>query len=184
MVPSEGRGVPTATDRSRPPRVLFQVVRRAERLFGSVLAWLEHRDLPALRPWLRLARSREFWRLVRFLATGGINFAFSYSVFLVIHFVGGSPDIAVVGSWVLGVLFNFLSTGRLVFGTGKLHLLPRFVAVYLVQLAANIMALRMLVGAGLSPPAAQVLVVVVLAVATFFALRRFVFAPHLVARRD
>jgi len=168
----------------RAPRLLFRVVRRTERIFGAVLAWLEHKDVAALRPWVKLARSREFWRFVRFIATGGVNFAFSYSVFLTIHFLGGSPDLAVVGSWLLGVLFNFATTGRIVFGTGRVRLLPRFVAVYVVQLLANIALLRVLLGAGLSPPVAQALVVTALAVLTFLALRRFVFSPALIGGND
>ncbi len=176
-------GARSAQDRSLPPRFLFRIVRRAERIFARVLAALEHKNVPALRPWLRLARSREFWRFVRFIATGGVNFAFSYSVFLIVHFLGETPTTAVVISWLLGVLFNFFSTGRIVFGTGRLRLLPRFVGVYLVQLAANIVLLRALLLAGLSPPVAQALVITALAVVTFLALRRFVFAPHLLSQQ-
>ena len=163
-------------------RLLVPFVQRAEQAARAVLAALERRDVAALRPWLRLARSREFWRFVRFLITGGINFAFSYSVFLAAHFLGATPTAAVIVSWVLGVLFNFATTGRVVFGTGRLHLLPRFIGVYLVQLAANVALLRALLTTGLSAPVAQAIVVVGLAVLTFLALRRFVFAPHLVAR--
>jgi len=182
MRSTSGSAAPGGPGGPHAPRLLFRIVRRAERLFGAVLAALEHRDIAVLRPWLRLARSREFWRFVRFLATGGVNFAFSYTVFLLVHFLGGKPDAAVTVSWMLGVLFNFATTGRIVFGTGRVRLLPRFVGVYVVQLGANIVLLRVLLGAGLSAPVAQAVVVTGLAVATFFALRRFVFAPHLIAR--
>lgn len=169
-----------------PPRragLLFGIVRRVEVIARAVLAALERLDWAILRPWLRLARNREFWRFVRFLAVGGVNFAFSYSVFLTVFFLGGGPIGAVVISWVLGVLFNFATTGRVVFGSGKLHLLPRFIGVYVVQLGVNIALLNALLSIGLSAPVAQALAIIVLAVVTFLALRRFVFAPHLVARQ-
>jgi putative flippase GtrA len=176
------RGAQAAVDRPRPPRLLFRVVRRVERLFGAVLAGLERRDIAALRPWLRLARSREFWRFVRFLATGGLNFAFYYTLFTALHLFGVRPIPAVIGATVVAVLFNFVTTGRLVFGSGRLHLLPRFIGVYVVQLAANIVLLRLLMRLGVPVLAAEALVIFALALATFFALRRFVFSPDLVAR--
>lgn len=154
---------------------VLPLVRRVERVARRVHHALERRNWRWLSPWLQVARNREFWRFVRFLATGGVNFAFSYSVFLLTHLLGATPTGSVVASWVLGVLFNFATTGRVVFGTGKLTLLPRFIAVYVVQLAANIVMIRTLIVAGLSVPLAQAIVVALLAVATFFALRRLVF---------
>lgn len=169
---------PGDAEASRPPGLVVRLVRSAEALARILLGALDRRDLPALRPVLRLARNREFWRFVRFLATGGVNFAFSYTVFLIAHLLGASPTASVIVSWLLGVLFNFATTGRVVFGSGRIALLPRFIAVYVVQLGANIALLRALLTLDVPVPVAQALVVVGLAVATFFALRRFVFRPE------
>lgn len=158
---------------------LVGVVWRMEARARSVLRRLESRDVVPLRPLFRLARQREFWRFVRFVLTGGVNFAFSYTVFLLAHLLGATPTLAVVIQWVLGVLFNFVTTSRIVFGTGDLRLLTRFVAVYVVQLGLNIVGLRALLALGLSAPVGQALIITLLAVVTFFALRRFVFATHL-----
>ena len=180
MTEASAKNPHPANPRRRKP--LFRVVRQAEHLARRVLVALERRDVAMLRPWLKLARSREFWRFVRFLATGGVNFAFSYSVFIAVLLLGGAPTSAVVVSWVLGVLFNFATTGRVVFGTGRVQLLPRFIGVYLVQLAANIVLLRALIGLGVAAAVAQALVIGALAIATFFALRRFVFGGAAPAR--
>ena len=168
---------------ARAHGLAYRLVRRVERLFGRVLHLLEQRNIPALRPWLHMARSREFWRFVRFLATGGLNFVFYYTLFTALHLLGVQPVGAVVLATVVAVLFNFATTGRLVFGSGRLHLLPRFVGVYCVQLAANVVLLRLLLRAGVPVLAAEALVVFALAIATFFALRRFVFSPALMARK-
>lgn len=159
-----------------------RIVRGFELAFLSALSALERLDVAWLRPWLRLARNREFWRFVRFLATGSLNFAFYYTLFTSLHLVGVEPIPAVISATVVAVLFNFCTTGRLVFGSGRLHLLPRFIGVYVVQCAANIGMLRVLMTAGLPVLVAEAMVIGLLAIATFFALRRFVFAPALVAR--
>ena len=158
---------------------LLSGVWRTEARARTLLRQLESRNVAPLRPLFRVARQREFWRFVRFVLTGGVNFAFSYTVFLVAHLLGATPTLAVVIQWVLGVLFNFVTTSRIVFGTGDLRLLARFVGVYVVQLGLNIVGLRALLAAGLSAPIGQALIITALAVVTFFALRRFVFAAHL-----
>jgi putative flippase GtrA len=73
-------------------------------------------------------------------------------------------------------MFNFVTTGRIVFNSGQVRLLPRFIGVYVIQLAANILLLRTLIDLGVSVLLAEALVIGVLAVLTFFALQRFVFA--------
>lgn len=160
----------------------FRLVRGVEHLWGNALRRLDRYDSPALRPWLRLARSRDFWRFVRFLASGGLNFAFYYSLFTALHLLGVAPGPAVVSATVVAVLFNFTTTGRLVFGDRRWRLLPRFVGVYCVQGVANVTLLGGLIRAGVPVLQAEALVIVGLAIATFFALRRFVFSPTLIAR--
>lgn len=158
------------------------LLRGFERVFRALLAALERLDYAWLNPWLRLARNREFWRFVRFLATGSLNFAFYYSLFTILHLLHVEPVTAVISATVVAVLFNFCTTGRFVFGSGRIHLLPRFIGVYAVQCAANIALLRVLMAMDVPVLIAEALVIGLLAVATFFALRRFVFSAALMAQ--
>lgn len=158
-----------------------RVMRLFENVFRAVLVTLEQRNYRWLNPWLRLARNREVWRFVRFLATGSVNFVFYYSLFTILHLLDVKPVMAVFSATGMAVLFNFCTTGRFVFGSGRLHLLPRFIAVYVVQFGANVTLLQALMSAGVPILAAEALVIGLLAVATFFALRRFVFSPALIA---
>lgn len=110
-----------------------------------------------------------------FLAVGSVNFIFYYSLFTFLHFMEVPPTRAVIIATVVAVLFNFCTTGRVVFKSGNIRRLPRFVAVYAVQMGLNIMSLRALISAGIPVLIAEALVVGVLAILTFIALRLFVF---------
>lgn len=124
----------------------------------------------------RLAGNRNLWQFARFLAVGSLNFAFYYSLFAALHFLGVAPTPAVVTATIIAVLFNFATTGRIVFGSKRAGLLPRFVSVYVVQTLLNIGSLHLLVAWGVPVLLAEALVVGVLAVLTFVALKRFVFS--------
>lgn len=152
------------------------MIRIFERAAAALIARLERLGLPWLNPLLRIIRERGFWQFVRFLAVGSLNFAFYYSIFTALHLLDLSPTQCVVIATVVAVLFNFVTTGRMVFGNGRARLLPRFIAVYAVQMILNIASLRVLIGAGVPVLAAEALVIGVLAVLTFFALKRFVFS--------
>ena len=160
---------------------LARLVRRIEKPIAAILARLERLNYPWLKPWLKLVRDREFWRFVRFLAVGSLNFLFYYTIFTGLHLLHIPPTQAVVIATIVAVLFNFCTTGRMVFGSGRVRLLPRFVGVYVVQCILNIGMLSALMRLGMPVLIAEALVIGVLAVATFFALRRFVFHDRLKA---
>lgn len=131
-----------------------------------------------------ITRHPEVRRLAIFIVVGGVNFLFYYSVFALFHFLGASPSVAVVIATAIGVLFNFCTTGRVVFRSGNLRLLPRFIGVYVVQCGLNVLFLRLLNAGGVPVLVAEAIVVGGLAFFTFFALRKFVFGPHLIETPD
>lgn len=113
--------------------------------------------------------------LLRFLCTGVLNTAFGYAVYVLLV-VGGTPLwLAVAGSTVLGVLFNFFSYGRLVFGPAQLGRLPAFIAVYVVLYALNVALAYLLTAWGVGALVAQALLLPFLAALAFLLLRTFVF---------
>ena len=123
-----------------------------------------------------LGGSTEARRLVAFLVVGGINMLVGYGLFAAFVLFGLGVTLSLVFATILGVLFNFQSTGRLVFRSGNPRLLPRFLAVYVVQFGGNLALLHALGAAGLSPLLSQLIVLPALAIASFLAMRRFVFA--------
>jgi putative flippase GtrA len=128
----------------------------------------------------RLANSQ----FVRFLLVGLINTAFGYAVFAGFILLGAPTAFALAGGVVLGVMFNFRTIGRLVFGNRDLRLLPRFVGVYALYFLVNLASLDGLATLGLRPLLAQLLLLPWLSAFNFVLMRRLVFAPALGSRRD
>lgn len=110
-----------------------------------------------------------------FLVVGGLNTLVGYSLFAIFILVGVSTAVALGAATVLGVLFNFFSFDRMVFRSGEVRRLPRFILFYCVQFVVNLALLRGLGQLGLGPILAQMLILPILSVASFLAMRRLVF---------
>ena len=123
--------------------------------------------------WLRKPELRRF---IRFLFVGGLNTLVGYLIFAALIMIGLPTTAAVVTGTILGVLFNFFSTGAVVFRNASGRLLPRFLAVYAVQMGLNIGAMTGLEEAGVHPLIGGAIVLPPLAVFTYFAMRKFVFS--------
>jgi len=76
-------------------------------------------------------------RAVRFLLVGMLNSAFGLSVFCAIVWIGQGTVIALLAGNAAGLVFNFLTTGGLVFRTLALHRLSKFAACYASMLLIN-----------------------------------------------
>ena len=89
-------------------------------------------------------------RLLRFVVVGVVNTAVGFMIYALMLWVGLNYAAAAAVATVLGMLFNFKSTGWLVFGSSENRLLLRFVAVYGVLYLVNVFALTALTSMGLS----------------------------------
>ena len=87
-------------------------------------------------------------RFIRFLLVGGLNTAFGYSVFALLFLAGVHYAAAAFFSTVLGVLFNFRTTGSLVFQSRDDRLLLRFILVYAITYVVGVATLKAAKGAG------------------------------------
>ncbi len=114
-------------------------------------------------------------QLIRFLLVGGLNTVVGYALFAAFVWAGLRYPAAIALATVLGVAFNFQSTGRLVFGGAPLSQLGRFVAVYVVVYLINVSSVTLLLRAGLNVYVANALVILPLALIAFVLQRRFVF---------
>lgn len=96
-------------------------------------------------------------RIARFVAVGVINTAFGYGVYAALVVLGAGAQVALAGQFALGILWNFTTHSRFVFGTRGRGRLPHYVAAYLAVWAANALALQAVMAAGLGPLEAQAL---------------------------
>jgi putative flippase GtrA len=117
----------------------------------------------------------ELPRFVRFLAVGALNTAFGYLVFAAGVLAGLAPAWSLLAATAIGVGFNFLTTGRLVFSSRDNARLPRFVLCYGAVYAFNALALDGMRHLGLGPLASQLILLPPVVVATFALMRLFVF---------
>ena len=83
-------------------------------------------------------------RPVRFLLVGVINSLFGFLVFSAVAWSDHGSMLALLAGNAAGFMFNFFSTGGLVFRTLALHRLPRFGACYASILFINYTFLELL----------------------------------------
>lgn len=114
-------------------------------------------------------------RFLRFLAVGGLNTVFGYTVYVVLIYLGFHYALAVLLTTVLGVLFNFKTTGSLVFGSRNNRLIFRFVGAYAAICLMNIAALKVFKSFDVDMYLAGALVILPMAMVAFLLNRRFVF---------
>ena len=121
------------------------------------------------------ARWQMFGIAIRFGLAGIANTVFGYAVFAALILLGCPPFAALLLALIAGVAWNFQTSKRFVFRSGSRARIWRFMAVYLVVLAVNWIALRVLRDVGLTALVAQALLAAPLAVVSYLGQRAFVF---------
>ena len=114
-------------------------------------------------------------RIARFLATGFLNTIFGYSCFSALIFIGLHYTLAVFIGTILGVIFNFFTTGKFVFDIVDHRRLPRFIAVYIVIYIINVFWLKLMIIAGINLYLGGALAILPLAGLSYFLNSRLVF---------
>ncbi|MCX8507947.1 MAG: GtrA family protein [Rhodobacteraceae bacterium] len=111
---------------------------------------------------------KEDWgRLLRFLAVGGLNTSVGFGLYAGFVLLGLGEQWALLAATLLGVLWNYITHGRLVFDSqGGGHLLP-YIAAYGLLYLINASALKALTCLGTGPLLAQALLVLPMAAAAF-----------------
>nr|WP_254428503.1 GtrA family protein [Ruegeria atlantica] len=109
---------------------------------------------------------------MRFVLVGILNTAFGYILFAILSLSGLPPQIALVISFSVGVLWNFITHARLVFDSKGLNRLPHYILSYVMVYAFNAFSLEGLLSLGLQPIIAQGLIVLPAAVLAFIAISR------------
>jgi len=116
--------------------------------------------------------SRQFGR---FIAVGIVNTVFGYSLFALFIYSGLHYALASFIGTVLGVLFNFFTTGRIVFKNLDKSRLPWFFGVYGITYVLGIMGLSLLDALGLDMYRAGLVMIPPSAVVSYILNRQFVF---------
>jgi putative flippase GtrA len=111
-------------------------------------------------------------QFIRFLLVGLINTGVGYLLFALFVLVGLSSQMALGFAFVLGVIWNFWTHARLVFGRAGLSRLPAYAASYVAIWGFNALALALAERAAIPPLWAQAFLAPVAAVLSFFLIAR------------
>ncbi len=115
------------------------------------------------------------FKFVRFLFVGALNTLFSLSIYWILVFFGVHYSLAVFISNMLGILFNYKTTGKLVFESDSNKLIFKFIAVYLFTYCLSVGGIKLLLIIGVDKYLAAVIIAAPMAVISFFLMKRFVF---------
>lgn len=113
---------------------------------------------------------------LRFLVVGGINTVFGYAVFALFTLMGLHYVLAALLATICGIIFNFKTTGTIVFRNKDNRLIFRFFGVYLFGYLLNIGLLKIFDLAGVNILIAQAIIVLPMACISFILMRKFVFS--------
>ena len=84
-------------------------------------------------------------KIIKFLSTGILNTVFGYSVYAALLFIKTPYLIALLIATVAGVIFNYISFGRMVFNAhGSWFVFGKFVIAYGIIYGINAALLRVL----------------------------------------
>jgi putative flippase GtrA len=114
-------------------------------------------------------------RFMRFILIGILNTAFGYSLYALLIFLGLRFDLAILISTILGVLFNFKTTGILVFNNRRNNLIFRYFGIYAIIYLLNVVLIWLMLKSAMSPYLAQAFAIPVLVILSYAMQRDFVF---------
>ena len=117
-------------------------------------------------------------QFLRFILVGGLNTAFGVGVYCLAIYVGIPYYIATLLSNVLGVCFNFITTGNLVFRNNNPRLIFRFVMAYVLIYFINTAVVKVFILLGMNDYWAGILATPVVALCSYSLLKQFVYRKN------
>jgi putative flippase GtrA len=113
--------------------------------------------------------------LLLFLLIGGINTLFGYSLYALLLYFHLHYALASLLATIGGVLFNFKSTGVIVFKNHNNRLLFKFIGVYCVTYLINVGCLKIFASFNVNLYIAGAILILPVALIAFVLQKKFVF---------
>lgn len=115
-------------------------------------------------------------RFVKFLFVGAINTLFGYSMYALFVTFGFNPSNALLISYILGVFWNFKTTGSIVFRNKDNKLIFKFFISYVFTYYVNSISLNFLIdNLHINKYLAEAIVIPPVAVLSFLIFKTFIF---------
>ncbi|MDZ8257299.1 GtrA family protein [Nostoc sp. ChiQUE01b] len=113
---------------------------------------------------------------VKFLIVGAINTLFGYLIFTILILLNIRYESAALISTMCGVLFNFKTTGLIVFKNKKNTLIFKFIGVYAIIYLLQIFLLKQFLNHKINIFIAEALILLPLALLSYILNKIFVFS--------
>ena len=114
-------------------------------------------------------------KFARFLLVGLLNTTFSYGLFAILIKFDVAYPVAIGIATVMGIIFNFQTTGRIVFGNSQWSKMRRFALVYAVIYCLNIFGVALLLSLEFNVYLANALLILPLALLNYTLQQKLVF---------
>jgi len=114
-------------------------------------------------------------KFIRFCFVGCLNAGFGWGVYCLAILVGLPFYVATLVSNVLGVLWNFMTTGTLVFENREKKLIFRFIVCYIINYFINTGAVKLFLSFGVNNYWSGLLATPIAAICSFFLLKFLVY---------
>ncbi len=115
-------------------------------------------------------------KFFKFLFVGFLNTIVSYILYAFFVLIGLIPNLALFFQYILGVLWNFKTTGVIVFKNHNNRLIFKFVGTYVITFFINSLFLNILaVQVGLNEYISQAILIFPVAVLSFLLFKFWVF---------
>jgi putative flippase GtrA len=113
-------------------------------------------------------------KFFKFLFVGAFNTLFAYTIYAILVTIGIIPNIALFLQYILGVLWNFKTTGIIVFKNNNNRLIFKFIASYILTFVVNSILLNILIRY-INDYLAQAVLVLPIAILSFLIFKFWVF---------
>lgn len=110
-----------------------------------------------------------------FLLVGLLNTFIGYSIFALLTLLDVRASIALFSTYIFGVIFNYFTTGKLVFNSLNNHAFLRFIVSYVAIYFINLGIITQLMQNGISQLLSQAIVTPFMALLSFLIFKIFVF---------
>lgn len=114
-------------------------------------------------------------QFIRFLFVGGLNTIFGYSIFSLFLWLGLHYALASLLSTILAVLFNFKTTGVIVFNSRDNLLIFKFFGVYGITYVLGVFIMYLFNLAHVNAYISGAILILPMTCLSFFLNKRFVF---------
>lgn len=115
-------------------------------------------------------------KFFKFLFVGFLNTAFSYFLYALFLTIGLVPNLALLFQYIFGVLWNFKTTGTIVFQNKNNKLIFKFITSYVITFLINSILLKILI-VHINKYIAQAILILPIAFLSFVILKNWAFKP-------